>query len=122
MIAERTYKKGYRNLIAWQEAKKLTTKIYAVTRKFPKEEQYHLVSQLRRAATSIMANLAEGSAMSTKVHRNAFYTRARGSAVEVDNFVELCWELRLMQEQEYADLIDHVARVIYLITKLIYSM
>jgi len=112
---------GFRRLIVWQEAKKLTIKIYVLTKKFPSEEQFHLVSQLRRASSSIMANIAEGSAMPTKSHRNAYYVRARGSVVEVDNFTELCKDLDLFSEKEALDITDHCARLSYLLTQLIKS-
>jgi len=112
------YKDGFRKLIAWQEAKNLALKVYVVTKKFPKNEQFGLVSQLRRAASSIMANLAEGSAMPTKAHRESYYARARGSTIEVDNFSELSFGLHYLSQEEYEDLSGHAARVSYLITKL----
>lgn len=113
---------GFRKLIAWQEAKALALKVYELTKKFPSHEQFHLVSQLRRAASSAMANIAEGSAMSTKPHRASFYERARGSTVEVDNFIELSFDLHYVTPSEYEDICDHCARLSYLITKLIGSM
>jgi four helix bundle protein len=118
---ERKYTGGFRTLIAWQEAKKLTLKIYAVTKSFPPAEQFGLTSQLRRAAASIMANVAEGSAMPTSAHRSNYYARARGSAVEVDNFIELAFELTLLDKNAFADLSEHIARVIHLVTKLMKS-
>jgi four helix bundle protein len=115
---ERKYTNGFRKLIAWKEAKLLTVKIYTLTKKFPLHEQSNLISQLRRAASSSMANIAEGSAMPTKAHRQSFYMRARGSAVEVDNFAELSFELHYLSEKEASDVTDHVARLSYLLTKL----
>ncbi|MFH0769776.1 MAG: four helix bundle protein [Candidatus Peregrinibacteria bacterium] len=118
---ERKFKGGFRNLIAWKEAKSLALEIYGITKKFPKEEQFGLVSQLRRAAASIMANLAEGSAMGTKVHRDTYYMRARGSAVEVDSFLELSFDLTYLTREAFEDCSGHVARAIYLITHLMRS-
>jgi len=112
---------GFRRLIVWQEAKKLAVKIYLFTKNFPQEEQFHLTSQMRRAASSTMANIAEGSAMPTRSHRDAFYARARGSAVEVDNFAELCLDLNLLTEQQTDDVTDHCARLSYLLTQLLKS-
>ena len=110
---------GFRRLIAWKEAKALALKVYLLTKKFPKEELFGMTSQMRRAGSSIGANLAEGSSMPTKAHRIAFYYRARGSAVEVDYFAELSFELQYLSKQESDDLIGHSARVVYLISKLI---
>jgi four helix bundle protein len=112
---------GFRRLIVWQEAKKLTVKLYKLTQSFPSEERFHLVSQLRRTSSSIMANIAEGSAMPTQSHRHAFYARARGSVVEVDNFAELCKDLQLFSEEEAEDIMDHCARLSYLLTQLLKS-
>lgn len=51
---------GYRNLILWQEAKTLTVLIYKLTHKFPRSEDFGLKSQMRRAAVSVMSQIAEG--------------------------------------------------------------
>ncbi len=112
---------GFRKLIVWQEAKKLTLKIYRLTKKFPKEELFGMSSQMRRASTSIMANLAEGSAMPTKAHRDSYYVRARGSAVEIDNFTELAFELHYASKQEFDDVSDHCARIVHLTIRLVSS-
>jgi len=112
---------GFRRLIVWQEAKKLALKIYRITKKFPEEERFHLVTQLRRAATSVMANIAEGSAMQTRAHRDAYYGRARGSVAEVDAFVELSFDLGLIVETDANDIADHCARLSYLLTQLLKS-
>jgi len=117
----RTYDNGFRKLIVWQEAKKLTLKVYELTKQFPREEQFHLVSQLRRAASSIMANIAEGSAMQTKAHRDSMYSNARGSTVEVDCFIDLSAALQYVSAQERLDMQDHCARISYLLTRLIGS-
>jgi four helix bundle protein len=118
---QRRLDRGFRGLIVWQEAKILTKKVYELTKKFPKDELFGLTSQLRRASSSIMANLAEGSAMPTKAHRDAYYVRARASTVEVDNFAELTFELGYLTKEEFDDLSDHCARIVHLVTRLIAS-
>ncbi|MDO8649465.1 MAG: four helix bundle protein [Candidatus Peregrinibacteria bacterium] len=112
---------GFRKLIAWQEAKTLALSIYKLTEKFPTKEQFHLVSQLRRAASSVMANLAEGSAMPTKAHRLSYYARARGSAVEVDNHLELSLGLHYITQEEFDQAEGQLAKVTFLITRLLQS-
>lgn len=116
---ERRYDNGFRSLITWQEAKKLTLKVYNITRKFPTEELFGLVSQLRRSSSSVMASIAEGSAMQTKAHRDSFYMRARGSAVEVDCHLDLSFALGYLTEAEEIDFQDHCVGVPFLLTKLI---
>ena len=115
---KRRYDNGFRKLIVWQEAKKLTIKVYELTKKFPKEELFILTSQLRRASISVMANIAEGSAMPTQANRELFYARARGSAVEVDCHIDLSTSLGYVTEEAQKDIQDHCARLTYLLTKL----
>lgn len=110
---------GFRKLIAWQEAKLLTLKIYKSTSAFPQHELFSLTNQLRRASSSAMANIAEGSAMATSAHRKAYYQRAKGSVIEVDNFIELGFELGYVSGQDFDDLSDHCARLTHLLKRLV---
>jgi four helix bundle protein len=110
---------GFRGLIAWQEARLLCTKIYTITQRFPASERYKLVDQMQRAAGSVKANLAEGSAMATKDHRNAYYTRARGSVKEIDSYIELSFDLHYISQETFDDFVDHCARLSFLIWRLI---
>ena len=52
--------KSFEELIIWQETRKFTNNIYNLTKKYPQEEIYSLISQMRRAAVSVMSNIAEG--------------------------------------------------------------
>jgi len=74
----------YRDLVVWQKAMQFVTDIYRVTKEFPREEQYGLVSQVRRAAVSIPSNIAEGQARYSKKEFRHFLSHARGSLVEVE--------------------------------------
>ena len=62
------YKNSFRQLIVWQESKKLTLLVYEFTKDFPQEEKFAMVSQIRRAAYSIMANIAEGNSKNYESH------------------------------------------------------
>gem|GEM_PF-4226543 len=62
----------FRDLAVWQEAHPLALEIYRETKKFPREEVYGLTSQLRRAATSIPANIVEGSVFGDTEFRRSF--------------------------------------------------
>src|SRR3989338_3703908 len=96
-----TYKKGFRQLIAWQESHRLTLFIYKITAHFPRSELFALVSQMQRASSSIGAQLAEGSRMPTKPHQKLYYDRAYSSGAEVDNFLELAHDLKYISDEEY---------------------
>lgn len=79
---------SYRELTVWQKAIELVVSIYIYTKKFPADERYGLVSQMRRAAVSIPSNIAEGSRRQGKytVH---FLTIAFGSASELETQLEI---------------------------------
>jgi four helix bundle protein len=85
--------RGYRDLRAWKQAMGLVTEIYRVTRTFPKEELYGLVSQLRRAAVSIPSNLAEGHGRNSRNEFRQFIGQARGSLSEVETQLEIAKNL-----------------------------
>lgn len=115
------YQKGFRGLYAWREAHNLTLAVYKVTKSFPKEERYGITDQLRRAASSIGAQLAEGSCMKTSVHRKSFYDRAHGSAAEVDNFLELSHDLQYLNTTQYDVLLQKINHVSFLVQALSHS-
>lgn len=76
-------------LETWKRANELTKKIYEITKTYPKEERYGLVDQMRRASSSVGANIAEGFDRYHYKDKQRFYYHARGSAAEVQNFLIL---------------------------------
>ncbi|HEY9258711.1 four helix bundle protein [Chitinophaga sp.] len=76
--------RNFRNLLVWRKSFDLSIKIYELTKSFPSEEKFSLVSQLRRAAISIPSNIAEGAAMYTDAHYNKFLQTAIGSSFEIE--------------------------------------
>lgn len=108
----------FRKLIAWQEAHLMTLQIYEVTKKFPSDERFGIISQLRRAASSVSAQIAEGAQMPTHAHRILYYHRAYASASEVDNFLELSKDLHYLPDEIYKKLLGHVNRVCFLVRRL----
>ena len=113
------FNRGFRKLIAWQESHTLTVSIYKITEIFPSSERFGLISQLQRASSSIGAQIAEGSRMSTAAHRRIYYERAYASATEVDNFLELSLDLHFIAAIQYEQLLERVNRVSYLLHQLI---
>lgn len=75
--------KNFYDLVAWQRGYQLVLDIYKITKDFPKEEMYGIVSQLRRAASSITANIAEGFERYHFKDKTRFYYQSRGSIAEV---------------------------------------
>jgi four helix bundle protein len=85
--------RDYKDLDVWQKAMELAKQIYLLTSRFPSEEKFGLVSQLRRAAVSVPSNIAEGQARNTTGEYVQFLLHAEGSAAELDTQVRLSIEL-----------------------------
>lgn len=83
----------FKNLKVWQEAMKFAKEIYVDTRAFPQDEKFGMISQLRRAAVSIPANLSEGSTRGSKKDYKHFVNIARGSCAELETLIQLSIDL-----------------------------
>jgi four helix bundle protein len=84
---------SYRDLIAWQKAKKLALEIYVCTQRFPNDEMYGLTQQMRRAAISIPSNIAEGKGRCSHKDLVRFLYHARGSLLELETRVSIAHDL-----------------------------
>ena len=92
----------------------LAEAIYVATRGFPREEAYGLQSQMRRAATSIPANIAEGQGRSHKKENAQFLGIACGSYTELETYIELARRLRYMEPNEVLDeLLKRTGQLLY---------
>ena len=96
--------KGFEDLEIWKEAHKLTVKIYETTRNFPKDELYGLISQLRRSASSVAANIAEGHSRDTTKEFIKFLYNARASAAETEYHLILSRDLGYLNIEEFGEL------------------
>ena len=92
---------GYRKLRVWHVADRLAHETYRLTKEFPKQEQFGLVSQLRRAALSIPTNLAEGQARKGPREFKQFVGVALGSLAEVEYLLEFSRTEGLLSDQAY---------------------
>jgi four helix bundle protein len=100
----------------------LTLEIYRITKSFPEEEKFGLISQMRKAAYSIPMNLMEGAhRLSSKEYRQ-FIGIARGSAGEIKYQLLLVRDLDYISENEYSDLTPKYERVSQMLTKLAKSL
>ncbi len=84
---------SYRDLQVWQRSMEMIVKIYRFTQGFPREEQFGITSQLRRAAVSVAANIAEGQGRLSRGEFTQFLGIARGSNCEVQTLLEIAREL-----------------------------
>jgi four helix bundle protein len=110
---------SFKDLKVWEKAHKLTLDIYTVTARFPKEEQYSLTSQIRRASASICANIAEGCGRGSDADFGRFLQMAMGSASEVEYHVLLAHDLKFVQEPVYKKLDAAVTEIKRMLASLI---
>jgi four helix bundle protein len=103
--------KSFFNLWTWKTAHQLTLEIYKLTRNFPAEEKYCLVSQMRSAASSVPINIAEGTGRGTARDFIRFLIQARGSVQEVVYQIYLAKSLGYISEAEYCFLDDQYNRL-----------
>jgi four helix bundle protein len=94
----------FKNLKVWSKAHELTIKIYGRTRTFPNDEMYGLTSQIRRAAASIGANIAEGCGRRSDPEMKRFIQIARGSASELEYHLLLARDLHFLNQLEFKEL------------------
>ena len=107
--------KSHRDLIAWQKAMDLVVETYKVSRDFPKEELYGLTSQMRRAAVSVPANIAEGQGRRLSGEFIHFLGTARGSLLELETHLEIALRLGYIEQKKYQlaqDQIQEVGRIL----------
>ena len=113
---------SYRELIVWQKSIDLTVRIYALTRRFPAEERYGITSQMRRAAYSIPANIAEGQARRTTGEFLQSLGVARGSLAELETFLTLSERLALMRRETCESLSNDCAEISKMLNALMASL
>jgi four helix bundle protein len=108
----------FRELEVWQVGMDLAAECYRVTKTFPKDELFGMTCQIRRAAASIPANIAEGQGRDhTKEFLN-FLSVARGSLMEVQTHLLLCQRVGLLQDNDLQTLISLCERISMMLTRL----
>jgi len=108
----------HHRLEAWSKAVELVTNVYRRTEGFPKEERYGLTSQIRRAAVSIPANIAEGAGRRSQKEFAHFLSNSQGSASELETELIIAHRLGYLDEASFSLLVSEVERIGRLITGL----
>ncbi len=108
---EKDMARDFRKVKAWERAHALTLKIYRATARFPDQERFGLVSQMRRAATSIPTNIAEGCGRETQSELTRFLQIAAGSASEIEYQLLLSRDLKFLPPEWYAALSSEVVEI-----------
>jgi four helix bundle protein len=101
----------FKKLDIWTESLKLSSEIYNLTKKFPKDELYGLTSQIRRASVSMFANIAEGAGRSSNPDFARFVNIAIGSTNEILSYIYLCNELNIITSEEFIYFENEIIRI-----------
>ena len=109
----------FRDLYAWQEGHGLVLLIYIITKEFPKEELFCLVSQMRRCAVSITSNIAEGFSRRSYKEKVQFYSIALGSVTELQNQLLIAKDVGFILEEQFKETAEKTVKVHKIINGLI---
>jgi len=108
----------HQKLEAWIKAIELVVDVYKRTEHFPREERYGLTSQIRRAAVSIPANIAEGAGRHSRKEFSHFLSNSQGSASELETELTIAQRLGYLDDSTFAKLMSQLDRIGRLITGL----
>lgn len=108
----------HRKLVVWNKSMELVREIYQTTATFPKNEEYGLSSQMRRAAVSVPSNLAEGAARKGNKEFKQFLNIAQGSLSELDTQIELAKMLNYIEDEVYTRAMTKMTEI----SKMLYGL
>ena len=114
--------KPHKKLDVWKESINLVSLIYQLVRCFPKNEEYGLISQIKRASVSVPGNIAEGAARQTRREYIQFLYIARGSISEVDTYLEIAKYLGYISDESIGPIEQKMLDVDKMLAGLIYSL
>ena len=101
----------FERLDVWQNARVFVKEVYLITRRFPDEEKFGIINQIRRASLSICANIAEGTSRNTEKDKARFINQAFSSAIEVVNFLILSNDLEFLKDDQYLKLRSDLEKI-----------
>ncbi len=109
---------NFEKLEVWQKSRLLAKKIYKLTQKFPDEEKYGLVNQMRRSIVSVCSNISEGASRITMNDQKHFYTMAFSSLMECMNQIIISNDLDYLEDELLSDLRKDIEMSSYMLIKL----
>ena len=111
-----------KDLVVWKKSIEHVTNIYKVTRDFPKEEIFGIVSQMRRAAVSIPSNISEGYGRLYGKETAKFLSNARGSASELETQIIISRNLRFAADDKLEELQNQISEILRMLSALIKTL
>ncbi len=103
--------KSFTDLDAWKEGHKLVLMLYEATKRFPKEELFGLVMQMRRAVVSFTSNIAEGFSRTSYKEKLQFYSTALGSLTEAQNQIFVARDVGFITPAEASKILEQTVKV-----------
>jgi len=113
---------SYRDLEVWKRSMELVANIYGITQAFPKEELYGLTNQLRRAAVSVPANIAEGWGRGTTREYIQFLRIARGSLFELETLMNISGKLEYAKVKNQQQILQEIQEISKMLNALVKSL
>ena len=109
---------SFEKLIVWQKSRKLAGIINKITRDFPKDEIFGMISQMRRCSISIASNIAEGSGRHSAKDKARFSEIAYSSALELINQLIISWDLEYVSEENYLTIRNEIEEITFMLDSL----
>jgi len=122
VIQNEVVMKDFRQLKVWEKAHLLALAVYPITARFPREKTYGLTAQIRRAASSIPSNIAEGCGRDGDAELARFCIIARGSATELEYQLLLARDLTLLHPDDYEQLSQQTIQIKRMLTVLVQKL
>lgn len=113
---------SYKELIVWQKSFKLSILIYKLTKTFPKDELYALVSQMRRASVSIPSNISEGYSRGHKLEYLQFLRISFGSGAELETQLLIAKEMKYITEEDFNKANDLLIEIQKMLNKMVSNL
>ena len=114
--------RNWKELTVWKESHDMVIELYKLLGKFPKEETYNLVSQIKRAAVSVPTNIVEGHSKGSKKEFLRFLYISRGSLEELKYLLFLSFELGYIDKENFDKFNQKLSRLGYMLNRLIKSL
>ena len=114
--------RSFTDLDAWRQSHALVLLVYKAVKKFPKEETYSLIDQMKRCSVSVSSNIAEGFSRQSKKEKIQFYYTAKGSLTELQNQLLVSRDVGYLNKETFSQIAEQSVRVHKLLNGLIRSL
>ncbi|MEK7101632.1 MAG: four helix bundle protein [Patescibacteria group bacterium] len=111
--------RSFKDLEAWKRGHALVLSIYRITKRYPRDEQFGITNQLRRAAVSVTSNIAEGFSRQTSKEKAQFYAIAKGSLTEIENQLLVSRDVHYVSIEDFERVETEIEQTSRLITGLL---